>query len=284
MLNDVRFRNMGFISTRIAGTDGVSLEIEKWADVLERNGYSCFYLSGESDRSPDKSMLVDQAHFQHPEILEIQGQCYGKRVRSREATRKIHELREHLKGRIYEFVRRFDIDLIIPENALAIPLNIPLALALTEFVAETGFPSIAHHHDFSWERTRFLISACQDYLDTAFPCNLPSVRHVVINSLAARQLSFRRGISNTIIPNVYDFAVEPPTADVDRCRLKKLIGLGDEDPFILQPTRIVPRRGRRTRLMQRNKVVFPAPLGPTSPSTSPPLTSREIPRRTGRAG
>ena len=28
------FKNIAFISTRIAGTDGVSLEIEKWADVF----------------------------------------------------------------------------------------------------------------------------------------------------------------------------------------------------------------------------------------------------------
>ena len=34
------FQNIGFISTRIAGTDGVSLEIEKWTEVLERNGYN----------------------------------------------------------------------------------------------------------------------------------------------------------------------------------------------------------------------------------------------------
>ena len=30
-----RIKNIGFVSTRIAGTDGVSLEIQKWADVKE---------------------------------------------------------------------------------------------------------------------------------------------------------------------------------------------------------------------------------------------------------
>ncbi|HUT71589.1 MAG TPA: hypothetical protein VMW89_13030 [Desulfatiglandales bacterium] len=30
-----RIKNIGFVSTRIAGTDGVSLEIQKWAEVLE---------------------------------------------------------------------------------------------------------------------------------------------------------------------------------------------------------------------------------------------------------
>lgn len=29
---------MAFVSTRIAGTDGVSLEIAKWAEILQRKG------------------------------------------------------------------------------------------------------------------------------------------------------------------------------------------------------------------------------------------------------
>ena len=27
-------------------------------------------------------------------------------------------------------------------------MNLPLGVALTHFIAETGFPTIAHHHDF----------------------------------------------------------------------------------------------------------------------------------------
>ena len=37
-------RHIGIISTRIAGTDGVSLEIEKWAAVLEKEGLHLFLL------------------------------------------------------------------------------------------------------------------------------------------------------------------------------------------------------------------------------------------------
>ena len=79
--------------------------------------------------------------------------------------------------------------MLITENVLAIPLNVPLALALTEFIAETRIPTIAHHHDFSWERKRFSVNAAQDYLHAAFPPTLPSIQHVVINSFAARQLA-----------------------------------------------------------------------------------------------
>ena len=242
LANKRRFKNIGFISTRIAGTDGVSLEIEKWTTVLERNGYHCFYFSGENDRPPEECMLVKEAHFQHSDIQEINDHCYGKRVRSREISKRIHELREYLKERIYEFIRGFEIDLIIPENALAIPLNIPLGLALAEFIAENGFPSIAHHHDFSWERERFLVNAIDDYLTWAFPPNLPTIQHAVINSIASHQLSYRKGISNTIIPNVHDFANPPSPSVICSGEIKERIGLNDVDLFILHPTRVVPRK------------------------------------------
>ena len=242
LANTGHFKNIGFISTRIAGTDGVSLEIEKWASVLERNNYRCFYLSGENDRPPEKCTLLEEAHFQHPDILDIHDHCYGKHIRPREITKRIHELREYLKREIYEFVRQFDINLIIPENVLAIPLNIPLGLAIAEFIAETGFPAIAHHHDFAWERERFLVNAVEDYLSWAFPPNLPTIQHAVINSIASHQLSHRKGISNTIIPNVYDFANPPDFSVTCLGEIKERIGLREEDLFILQPTRVVPRK------------------------------------------
>ena len=43
-------RRVGFVATRVAGTDGVSLETKKWADVLDGLGLECYYLTGESDQ------------------------------------------------------------------------------------------------------------------------------------------------------------------------------------------------------------------------------------------
>jgi len=237
-----QIKNVGFISTRIAGTDGVSLEIKKWADVLERNRYNCFYFAGSSDRPQDKSFLVEEAHFEHPLIQGINSDLFDNRTRSRETSGTIQKIKDRLKEALYDFVKRYDVDLIIPENALAIPMNIPLGVAITEFITETSIPAIAHHHDFSWERPRFLINSCGDYLNMAFPPHLPSISHVVINSLASEQLSYRRGISNIVIPNVLDFALEPPPLD-DYCKeLREKIGLQKDDLFILQPTRVVPRK------------------------------------------
>jgi glycosyltransferase involved in cell wall biosynthesis len=236
-------KNVGFISTRIAGTDGVSLEIEKWTEVLEHLGCHCFFFAGELDRPESQSYFVEEAHFEHPEILRIDNDIFGGVTRLTETSSTIQEIKYRLKACLYDFLKEFEIDVIIPENALAIPMNIPLGIAITELVAETGMPTIAHHHDFHWERKRFLINACKDYLDMAFPPDLPSIRHVVINSLASRQLSYERGISNEIIPNVYNFAVPPPSLDASRnLQLRKEIGLQETDSFILQPTRVVARK------------------------------------------
>lgn len=234
-------KKVGFVSTRLAGTDGVSLETYKWYQVLERNGYECFFFAGELDTPPERSFLEPKAHFAAPEIQKIDKACFGKTTRHLSVSAKIQEIKDYLKSRLYEFCGKFNIDLLIPENALAIPMNIPLGIAITEMVAETGIPTIAHHHDFCWERKRFLINAVQDYLQRSFPPNLRSIRHVVINSEASRQLSYRRGISNVVIPNVFDFAI-PPSPSTAVKSLREELGFEDEDFFVLQPTRVVPRK------------------------------------------
>jgi glycosyltransferase involved in cell wall biosynthesis len=132
---------------------------------------------------------------------------------------------------------------LIAENALTIPLHVPLGLAITETVAETQLPTIAHHHDFYWERVRFAVNAVGDYIQMAFPPNLNNIRHVVINSAAQEQLALRTGIASTIIPNVLDFE-NPPKVSKKRTRIfRESIGLNTEDRMILQPTRIIQRKG-----------------------------------------
>ncbi len=236
-------KHIGFIATRFAGTDGVSLETAKWAKVFEEEGHLCFYMAGYLDRPPRRSLLVKEAHFKHPIIQEISQECFNNvHIRKPSVTKKIYQVKDKLKREIYKFLRDFQIDILIPENALAIPLNIPFGLAITEVIAETGIPTIAHHHDFFWERKRFLVNAIWDYINMAFPPHLPSIQHVVINSSADNQLSLRTGISATIIPNVMDFD-HPPQIDVYSSDIRKSLGLASDELLILQPTRVVKRKG-----------------------------------------
>ena len=236
-------KNIGFISTRFAGTDGVTLEANKWAEVLESAGHQCFWFAGELDKDPEKSFHVAEGHFQDEQNKRISDSVFGKKFRKVSVTEKIHALRALLKVNIYEFLEQFKIDLIIAENSLTIPLHIPLGIALTEVIAETQIPTIAHHHDFYWERVRFSVNAVGDYLHMAFPPYLPNIEHVVINSAAQEELAHRTGISSTVIPNVLDFE-NPPTVDREKTRdFRQSIRLEPDDHIILQPTRIVQRKG-----------------------------------------
>jgi len=234
--------NIGFVGTRFAGTDGVSLEANKWAQVLWDAKHVSYWYGGKMDTNPDITSLVPHAHFGHPDIQWINRRIFGRTTRDAEVTRRIFALAEYLKHTLYEFTRRFKIEVMIVQNALCIPMNVPLGVAITMFIAETGFPTIAHHHDFYWERDRFSVNAIGDLLSMAFPPTLPSIQHVTINLPGQMDLSHRKGQSSILVPNVLDFE-KPPIHDEYSQSFKEEIGLSQDDIVVLQPTRVVPRKG-----------------------------------------
>ncbi len=236
-------KRIGFVATRFAGTDGVSLESEKWAKVLSRYQHDSYWYAGKQDRDASVSMTVPEAFFGNPDIISINQQVFGTLKRSPELTRKIYDISHYLKETLHEFVNKFGIDIVIVQNALCIPMHIPLGIALTNFIAETGIPTIAHHHDFYWERTRFSVNSVCDFLDMAFPPRLPSIQHVTINTHAQEQLALRKGSPSILVPNVLDFDNPPPVADEYATGFRRDANLTDDDIVFLQPTRVIPRKG-----------------------------------------
>lgn len=261
-------RRIGFVSTRFSGTDGVSLETAKWAAVLERLGHTCFYFAGLSDRPADRSRIVPEAFYRHPDIEAINHRAYAGEWDSNHdgrptnieppelrhpalsiytrppwLTTRIHELREALKVELRSFVGAFDLELLVIENASAIPLNLPLGLAIAELIAETGIPTIAHGHDFHWERQRFLVNCVPDILAAAFPPSHPSIRHVVINSVQASQLASRHGLTPHVIPNVMEFERPPGPPGVEPALVRADLGVANDELLLLQPTRVIQRKG-----------------------------------------
>ena len=234
---------IGFVSTRFAGTDGVSLESAKWARILWDHQHVSHWYAGKLDRDPAVSMLVPEAYFYDRDNVWINERAFGTRRRSPEMTRKVYGMADFLKGTLYDFVDAFGIDILIVENALCLPMHIPLGVALSHFIAETEMPTIAHHHDFYWERARFSVNSVGDFLTMAFPPSLESIQHVTINSFAQNNLSWREGASSILVPNVLDFENPPPEDLPARAAFREQLGLADDDIMILQPTRVVPRKG-----------------------------------------
>lgn len=238
--------HIGFISTRLNGTDGVSLEVEKWATVLRQMGYELFYCAGELGGYAAGGTLIPQLHFDHQNIIQLSQKAFSEGATGLEADKlvdTIYTSADEIRAPLRHFIRANRLDLLIVENALTIPMNLPLGITLTGLIAELGINTIAHHHDFYWERQRYQSNAILDLLDTAFPAKLPTIQHVTINSIAQRRLKARRGIDSLVIPNVHDFATPPPEIDAYNRDLRQVLGLTDEDVFILQPTRVIQRKG-----------------------------------------
>ena len=204
--------------------------------------------------------MLHEGRKQHPEIKELHQDFFSIYIRPSHITQQIQELRFYLKEQLYKFANQFHIELLIVENALTIPLNLPLGLALAEFIAETGYPVIAHHHDFYWERQRFMNNSVQDYLAAAFPPNLPSIRHVVINSVQARQLASRIGVPTQVIPNVMDFDTPPSPLDDYAGSARADLGLAQGQYLILQPTRVIQRKGIEHSIELTRRLGLPAVL------------------------
>jgi len=198
--------NIGFVSTRFAGTDGVSLEAAKWAEVLWQDQHVSYWYGGVLDRDPAMSMCVPEAFFGHSENRWINEQLWNCTSRSQKASRRIRELAEYLKD-----------------------------------------------HGFYWERQRFQISAVGDYLEMAFPPRIPHLQHVMINQAAKDQLGWRKGISGMLIPNVLDYDNPPDPVDDYAADVREELGLVPGDLLILQPTRVIPRKGieRAIHLLRR---------------------------------
>ncbi|RMG83097.1 MAG: glycosyltransferase [Chloroflexi bacterium] len=233
---------IGFIATRLAGVDGVSLETEKLVHVLERRGHECFYIAGELQDGGTQGVLVPEMHFKHPTAQAHHDAAFQTASPPASLFREIFEMADYLRERLDSWVRDNNIELIISQNASTIPMNLALGVAIRDLVERTRIPLICHNHDFYWERERFLVHGIGDILDTAFPPDLEPVRHLVISTIAKRELYSRRGIRATYTPNVFDFQTPPPEPDSYTQSFRHEVGLSDDDIIILQPTRVVRRK------------------------------------------
>ena len=236
--------NIGVVATRLAGVDGVTFESAKWEVVLEAMGHRIFLCAGEVDALRPSSRLIPAMHFTYPQAERVTAAAFDPDSDAPAVRHEIDRLATLLTPVLTDWVEARSIDLLLVENAWAIPMQLPLGVALRRVVEETGLPAIGHHHDYWWERERFAKCVVPEILEEAFPPDLPQVRHVSINSLAAAELKERRGIESMVVPNVFDFDNPRPRRSPSiRRRLRHELGMNEHGLLVVQPTRVVPRKG-----------------------------------------
>ncbi|MFX1537194.1 MAG: glycosyltransferase [Promethearchaeota archaeon] len=231
---------------RLGDLDGVSLEMDKWRQVLTQLGHDVRYLAG-SIGNTDGYEIPDLCLDFKP-ISKIQSNAFSEFVDFKsdaEFKVEINRIKDRIKQKIQNYFDAYPLDLLIPNNLFCLPMNIPASLALAEIIEEKNLNCINVNHDFYWERTNYqpTISLIQEYLDKIFPPRNPNIKHVVINSLAQKQLKKRKGLEATVIPNVFYFNKEDWEFDNFNADLRNKLGISPNDIIILQATRILKRKG-----------------------------------------
>ncbi|NOX61515.1 MAG: glycosyltransferase family 4 protein [Chloroflexi bacterium] len=237
--------NIGIFHYKVGGTDGVSLEIDKWKLALEEMGHTVHLCAG--DLGELDGALIPEMHHHRPESKRLYRNTFIA-LEDFDATgyqKALETQTEALVQRLDDFVKKREIGLIIAQNVWSVAMNPAVAVALEQVRQANGLPAIAHNHDFYWERVDGVALTCRAALELAdkyLPPRSPDIRHVVINSLAQRELAARKGVNSHIVPNVFDFEGSGWQVDDYNRDFRASIGLSEKDVLILQATRIVPRK------------------------------------------
>jgi mannosylglucosylglycerate synthase len=235
---------IGIVATRLAGVDGVTFETAKWEAVLDGMGHDLRLCAGEVDALRYQARLVPPMHFSYPAAARVTAAAFDEGSDPTAVRAEIDRLANLMLPVLRDWATLHRLDALLVENAWAIPMHLPLGVALRRLVEELRLPTIGHHHDYWWERERFSTCVVPDVLEEAFPPDLPWVKHVSINSLAARGLRDNRGLASTVVPNVFDFSSpRPRRSPAIRRQLRRELGMNDRGLLVVQPTRVVPRKG-----------------------------------------
>ena len=239
--------NIAFCHFRVGLTDGVSLEIDKWKKALEEMGHRVFLIAGEA---PGINATIIPELYLGCSLIRIiyKNAFYSLKdfASEEEFSSEINKIAEFIEDRMSSFIKKYEIDILVVENIWALPLNIPAAIAIYKVIKLHKIKTIAHHHDFFWERHYYGNPTCsliKQLLSTYFPPDNRLINHVVINSIARNELKRRRKIQSQVIPNIFDFEASNWKMDDYNFDLKEKIGLRSNDIVVLQATRIIPRKG-----------------------------------------
>jgi len=273
--------NIAIFHYQVGGTDGVSLEIEKWKLILEKMGHSIHLVAG--DLGTAQGTLVREMFHHLPASERLYQNTFSALVDFDPAEYRIEleRMTRELAERFRHIIPENKIDLIVAENVWSVAVNPAVAPALEIVRQEFNLPAVSHNHDFYWERLAGFSLTCAgaaELADKYLPPRGPKITHTVINSLAQKELLERKGIHSRVVPNVFDFSGSSWEGDDYNCDLRQEVGLDEGDLVLLQATRIIPRKGielaidfasalgnpQRRSLLEQKGIFDGRPFGPDS--------------------
>ncbi len=246
---------VGIISGKLGDVDGVSLEVDKWIDVLNGMGHEVHTIAGKygtvlTSLPEDQQFTLPGIRFDSEEQKWYESQVFPHLQkhpphitpkRKKMILDKLQFEGNEIANRMFEYVQNNDIDVIVAQNTNAMPMTLLGGMGVYELASEKRVATIFHHHDFWWERSRFSNSHIEGLLGRIMPPTDPGLEHVVLSSYAAHVLRSIKRVHPKLVPNCEDFD-NPVWKDEYNSSFRADLGFREDDILVIQPTRIVRRK------------------------------------------
>lgn len=245
-VNTLTGKKILIVHFRVGRTDGVSIEIDAWKEILVNAGAIVKLCSGPINRGAD--FVISNLEQQlNPTIFELDEAAFRKDERlktEQDFLKVLKKQQEIIATEFSAILDQYQPDWIIISNIFSVGEHIAAAGAFTRLLDEKKIPTIGVHHDFYWEGNRYqdpAFPSVKKELEEYFPPIRPWLTHCCINSIAKEELRKRKGVDATIVYDTIDF--DRPLSESGRTReLRHSCSPDGNDLIVLQATRIVRRK------------------------------------------
>jgi len=224
-------------------------------------GHEVFIMSGEFEFWK----MDHQRHYHFPVLSFFSAEAeWGQRKAFFEPDKDPGPVLDHVENisdlickKLKTWVQSKKIEVLLSENASALPCHLSMGVAIQKLVKDCGLPIVTHDHDFHWERGDRYISVhdeINNFVDENFPLTLPGVRHAVINTFGLETFKNKFGIEATLVPNVMDFDRPYGVKNDKNSYFLRELGVAIDEIALLQVTRIVRRKGIETAISLIDKL------------------------------
>ncbi|OGG05835.1 hypothetical protein A2872_03135 [Candidatus Gottesmanbacteria bacterium RIFCSPHIGHO2_01_FULL_42_12] len=232
---------------RVGRTDGVSLQIACWKEILNRQGATVKLVSGPENDGAD-FVIPHLENQQDEEIFNLDEEAFGsfKSIKSEaEFILRFEKVQNQIEFEFSKVLEKFKPDQLIISNIFSVGENLPAAGAIFNAIYKFQIPALLVCHDFFWENARYTIPSCQfvnQYVQKLLPPKHHLLTYACINSIAREKLRVRRGINSVLLPDTLDFRQKIGDAGAKCAKLLREFGVARDDLVVLQATRVVRRK------------------------------------------
>ena len=199
--------NIGYIIPEVGDYSSLSIEFMKWHQVLTDLGHTVHVFTGKMTRYLNNVTVMQEIAVDNDKNNEIYYNVFDSLNKPDDVMGDIESSAEHIESILSRWCVEKDIELLIVENYLSVPINLAVSYALFKLFKQIRCVKLIRHHDAFYKNN--LMQMVKDefvkkLLLTCFPIQDEHVFHIVTNRLIKTYLKEKCGVDSIIVPYVID--------------------------------------------------------------------------------